>query len=296
MSSSADDTEDDPLADSEAARDDSNPADAQAGDWFESDDPAVENPDDDEVDADDEVDPDDDELDDEPEFSLTQLSEAYAEVIEAQTGVRPTVGVPESDQGADETDEAEKDERSDDAACPISPESIVESILFVGAPRDVKLNSRKIASILRDVSPKEVTQIVRKLNQKYENENAAFRVKSDGGAFEMILDPALLDFQQEFFGRNRQVKLSQAAVEVMALVAYNQPITREQVDDLRNKPSGGVLKQLVKRQLLEQKPGEEDPKVKYFWTAERFLDLFQLESLADLPQTHDVADIAELAD
>ena len=236
-------------------------------------------------------------IDDEPEFSLNQLSEAYAEVIEAQTGVRPTVGVREEPgQPADESDASENDERNDDASCPISPESIIESILFVGAPRDVKLNSRKIASILRDVSPKEVTQIVRSLNQKYENENSAYRVKSDGGVFEMTLDPALLDFQQEFFGRNRQVKLSQAAVEVMALVAYNQPITREQVDVLRNKPSGSVLKQLVKRQLLEQKPGEEDPKVKYFWTAERFLDLFQLESLADLPQTHDVADIAELAD
>jgi segregation and condensation protein B len=242
-------------------------------------------------------DSEEDGFDDEPEFSLNQLSEAYAEVIEAQTGVRPKVVVPGEEQSEqDSSGEPIAAETDDDAACPISPESIIEAILFVGAPRDVKLTSRKIASILRDVSPKEVTQIVRRLNRKYEHENAAYRVKSDGGVFEMVLDSKLNDFQQEFFGRNRQVKLSQAAVEVMALVAYNQPITREQVDALRNKPSGGVLKQLLKRQLLAQKPDEDNAKIVYYWTAERFLDLFQLDSIADLPQTHDVADIAELAD
>ena len=74
----------------------------------------------------------------------------------------------------------------------------MESILFVGAPRDVKQTSRKIAALLRDVSPKEVTKIVGSLNRRYEKENAAYRIKADGGVFEMVLDPKLIDFQQEF--------------------------------------------------------------------------------------------------
>ena len=236
--------------------------------------------------------------DDGAEFSLNQLSEAYAEVIEAQTGVKHTVGLPDQSEASDsELDGAVSDESVDDnAGCPISPESIVESMLFVGAPRDVKLNSRKIAAVLRDVSPKEVTKIVGELNRRYEKENAAYRIKVDGGVFEMVLDPALIDFQQEFFGRNREVRLSQAAIEVMAVVAYNQPITREKVETLRGKPSGGLLKQLLKRQLLEETRDEKNPKVKYFCTAERFLDLFELEELADLPQSHDMADIADLSD
>ena len=134
------------------------------------------------------------------------------------------------------------------------------------------------------------------LNRRYEKENAAYRIKVDGGVFEMVLDPKLTDFQQEFFGRNREVRLSQAAIEVMAVVAYNQPITREQVEVLRAKPSGGVLKQLLKRQLLEETRDEKNPKVTYYCTAERFLDLFELEELADLPQSHDMADIADLSD
>lgn len=235
--------------------------------------------------------------DDGAEFSLNQLSEAYAEVIEAQTGVKHTVGLPgQSEASGREADDSTSDDNDDNVGCPISPESIVESILFVGAPRDVKLNSRKIAAVLRDVSPKEVTKIVKELNRRYEKDNAAYRIKVDGGVFEMVLDPKLLDFQQEFFGRNREVRLSQAAIEVMAVVAYNQPITREQVEVLRGKPSGGVLKQLLKRQLLEQTRDEKKPKVKYYCTAERFLDLFELDELADLPQSHDMADMADLPD
>ena len=234
------------------------------------------------------------------EFSLTQLSEAYAEVIEAQTGVKHTVGVPdesEPDSDDDNTGDADqKDIDDDNAGCPISPESIVESILFVGAPKDVELNSRKIAAVLRDVSPKEVTKIVGELNRRYEKENAAYRIKVDGGVFEMVLDPELLSFQQEFFGRNREVRLSQAAIEVMAVVAYNQPITREQIETLRSKPCGGVLKQLLKRELIEETYDEKTPKLKYYSTADRFLDLFQLDTLADLPQSHDMTDIADLSD
>ena len=236
---------------------------------------------------------------DDAEFSLNQLSAAYAEVIEAQTGVKHTVGFSDKTETNDDLDNADsdlKDVIDDNASCPVSPKSIVESILFVGAPRDVKLNSRKIAVVLRDVSPKEVTQIVGELNQQYEKENAAYRIKVDGGVFEMVLDPKLIDFQQEFFGRNREVRLSQAAIEVMAVVAYNQPITREQVEVLRGKPSGGVLKQLIKRELLKETRDEKTPKVKYYCTADRFLDLFELDELADLPQSHDMADITDLPD
>ena len=112
----------------------------------------------------------------------------------------------------------------------------------------------------------------------------------------MVLDPKLLEFQQDFFGRNRHIRLSQSAIDVMAIVAYNQPVTREQVDKIRAKPSGSVLKQLVRRKLVFVEPGEANPKIKYFATTDRFLDLFQLDELTDLPQSHDVSDMEELVD
>ncbi|MDA7902497.1 SMC-Scp complex subunit ScpB [Mariniblastus sp.] len=249
---------------------------------------------------------DEEDGDDEEEFSLDQLSQAYAAALKTR-GESPE-DVHESEQTSttepiqanasprEEEEEEQVPEIDDDASCSISPESIIESILFVGAPKGVTLNSRKIAAVLRDVSPKEVTQTVRALNAKYEKENAAFRIESDGGVFKMKLDPALVEFQQEFFGRNRQVRLSQAAIDVMAIVAYNQPATKDLVEKIRLKPSGGVLAQLVRRELLVVEAGESNSKIKYYSTTDRFLDLFQLEELADLPQSHDVSDMDELAD
>ena len=234
----------------------------------------------------------------EEEFSLDQLSQAYAEVLRSRTGGEEAEDPAKLD-AADETEEDEpsdKPETNDNSASPISPQSIVESILFVGCPKDVKLTSRKIAAVLRDVSPKEVTQIVKDLNQRYQDENAAYRIESKNGSLKLILDPELLGFQQEFFGRNRKVRLSQSVIDVMAIVAYNQPATREQVDKIRGKASSSVLKQLVKREILIVEPGKTDPKVSYYSTTDRFLDLFSLEEITDLPQSHEVSDIEELAD
>ena len=246
----------------------------------------------------------DDEGDDEEEFSLDQLSQAYADALKTRGDSPEEIQEPDHSSitepsRADSTAFEEVEvapEIDDNAGCPISPESIIESILFVGAPKGVTLNSRKIAAVLRDVSPKEVTQTVRALNAKYEKENAAFRIDSEGGVFKMKLDPELAEFQQDFFGRNRQVRLSQSAIDVMAIVAYNQPATKDLVEKIRLKPSGGVLAQLVKRELLAVEDGESNSKIKYYSTTDRFLDLFQLEELADLPQSHDVSDMDELAD
>ena len=234
----------------------------------------------------------------EEEFSLDQLSQAYAEVLRSRNdGEEPESPDAKLDAVDDtEEDELDNQEVNDNSGSPISPQSIVESILFVGCPKDVKLTSRKIAAVLRDVSPKEVTKIAEDLNKRYQDENAAYRIESKNGSLKLILDPELIGFQQDFFGRNRKVRLSQAVIDVMAIVAYNQPATREQVDKIRGKASSAVLKQLVKREILILEPGKTDPKVSYYSTTERFLDLFSLEEIADLPQSHEVSDIEELAD
>ncbi len=240
--------------------------------------------------------------DDGDEFTLETLSEAYADV----TGEGRDNDV--DDQLHDES--IERDEEGDaltsasdpqpavddDAACAISPESIVESILFVGSPSDVRLTSKKIAAVLRDVSPKEVVQIVRKLNARYEEQNAAWRIATEKGNYRMVLHESLDSFKDEYFGRNREIKLNQAAIDVLAVVAYHQPASREDVDKARGKSSGSVLNQLVKRQLLSHEKSEGTPARKLYRTTDRFLDLFGLTEIEDLPQSHEVADIEDLAD
>ncbi|QEG21375.1 SMC-Scp complex subunit ScpB [Mariniblastus fucicola] len=253
--------------------------------------------------------PFDDDGDD--ELSLDRLSEAYAEVLRQQANNDGQVDGPsrgelvtdklardesEEDEVADDSieDEAEEqfeDQPDDDSGCPITPESIVESILFVGVPRGEKLTSRKIASVMRDVSPKEVRSIAEKLNTQYEKENAAYRISVDSDSIRMVVAEDLASLQNEYFGRNREVALSQNAIDILAVVAYRQPISREEVEKARNKPVGGVLNQLVRRDLLTTVADQEKPKRKLYQTTDRFLDLFNLMELADLPQSHDVTDM-----
>lgn len=249
--------------------------------------------------------------DEEQELSLDRLSEAYAEVLRQQQGdsdsetfgrgqlVTEKVAQEASDKDtvpdevhADEEEQPES-ELDDNAACPITPESIVESILFVGVPRGEKLTSKKIASVLRDVSPKEVNAIAKKLNERYERENAAYRVSFESKSLSLVLAEDLGELQNEFFGRNREATLSQPAIDILAVVAYRQPVGREEIEKARNKPVGGILKQLVSRDLLSVDADKENPRKKLYRTTDRFLDLFRLTELADLPQAHDVSELDE---
>jgi segregation and condensation protein B len=87
----------------------------------------------------------------------------------------------------------------------------------------------------------------------------------------------------------REARLSPAAIDVLSLVAYRQPATKQEVDNLRGADSGALLRQLVRRGLLAvvQRGDAEQREVSYGTTA-RFLELFHLRSLDDLPQTQDL--------
>ncbi len=243
------------------------------------------------------------------ELSLEQLSQAYAQVMREQGRPEDADGPMETEDDVAASEEEPKEEAKptkkkkaleavdaeDNAACPVSPKSIVEAILFVGTPSGVKMSLRKIAAVMRDVSPKEVKKIIAELNKSYQDENAAYRIVGENGDYKMKLTDDLLPVQNHFFGRNRPTKLAQGAIDVLAIVAYNQPITRKQVDQIRKRPSGNVLNQLLKRELIQIQEADGTQETAYS-TSDRFLKLFGLGTLDDLPQTSVVSDLEELTD
>jgi segregation and condensation protein B len=126
------------------------------------------------------------------------------------------------------------------------------------------------------------------LNEEYAANRCPYRITSEGAGYRLVLAPEHQRLRDKFQGRQRQARLSQAAVEVLALVAYHEPLSRDEVNRLRNTPSGAVLTQLVRRQLLRLERSEAEPRAVRYRTTQRFLDLFHLESLADLPQSQDL--------
>ena len=176
------------------------------------------------------------------------------------------------------------DESEDDTVA-ITPRSILEAILFVGTPNHRPLTAEEIAALMRGVRPDEVDDLVGELNESYEEQGHAFEIVSLQGGYRLQLRDALNSVKNRFYGRVKEVRLSQAAVDVLAIVAYRQPIAREQVDQLRGRPSGGLLNQLVRRRLLDVQFTDTKPRIKQFSTSERFLELFGIEELAELPQS-----------
>lgn len=246
------------------------------------------------------------------ELSLAKLSEAYASVLKQNQNNDSADGEVEDDFSEDETatsaDELDSTAKkrvaktiqdmdaADNSPCPISPKSIVESLLFVGSPAGENLKLKKIAALMRDVSPKEVKKTIGEINQEYEKRNAAFRVVQEDGHCKLQLCEDLIDVQNYFFGRNKAAKLSQGAIDVLAVVAYNQPVTKAKLEKIRKRASGSVLSQLLKRNLIVVADKDESVKEKSYETTPRFLELFGLEALNDLPQTSVVSDLEELTD
>lgn len=176
---------------------------------------------------------------------------------------------------------------SDEEGCDITPRSILEAILFVGHPANEPLTSQRIASLMRGVRASEIDDLVRELNEQYDADGSPYRIESVGPGYQLALRGEYAPLRDKFYGRVREARLAQSAIDVLAIVAYHQPIEQAEVDKLRGKPSGGVLSQLVRRDLLSvERPAEKRAKPKYSTTG-RFLDLFGLDSLADLPRSHE---------
>ncbi len=171
--------------------------------------------------------------------------------------------------------------------CQLCPRSILEAMLFVGNLQNEPLTSAQAADLMRGVTPEEIPDLVDELNQRYTANGAPYQIISEGAGYRLTLRPAFYDVRDRFYGRVREARLSQAAVDVLAIVAYRQPITAEEINKIRGKPTAGVLSQLVRRQLVcIHRPGQRQPPI--YRTTSRFLELFGLESLEDLPQAEDI--------
>jgi segregation and condensation protein B len=228
--------------------------------------------------------------------SLDSLSAAFAEMLGG--GDDPYDDVPHAEAAADDpvaelAEELPKGaaaaEVDHDAACEISPRTIVEAMLFVGDPDDKPISSKWIAGLMRGVRPAEIDGVVVELNELYRDQGRPYEIVSEGEGYKLVLRREYHALRDKYFGRYKAVRLSQAAVDVLSVVAYRGPLTVEEVSKLRGTPSGGILAQLVRRKLLrlERAEGASRREAKFLPT-KRFLELFGLESLDDLPRWQDV--------
>jgi len=172
----------------------------------------------------------------------------------------------------------------DETAPPPLPR-IVEALLFVGG---APLSVTRACEAVRGLTPGGLVEAVAALNRAYRQQNRPYRIQLRERGYEMVLRPAFRAVRDRLLGPGQQVRLSQPALDTLALVAYRQPVTRQEVDALRGADSLALLRQLVRVGLVAVQRGDSSQKEACYGTTTRFLREMGLRNLDDLPRIQDL--------
>ena len=165
---------------------------------------------------------------------------------------------------------------------------VVEAALFVGGE---PLTSKRLCYMLKgDYDLDAIELAIEELNRKYIDEERPYEIRLGEGGYRIVLRDEFSPVRNRVFGIGpREVKLSQDVLEVLALVAYRQPVTQKEIEELGKARPGGALRQLLRRQIIELHRDDENRKRVTYTTTARFLSVFGIGSIDELPQADELA-------
>jgi segregation and condensation protein B len=206
-----------------------------------------------------------------------------ADAVESQLGLD---GEQTSPQPSNEESPAPPTGSSSPAP-KIQPRQILEAALFVGG---TNLTTKKLGRLLgEDVSSEKVEAEIEALQQLYARQNRPYQIHFGEGGYRLELNPEFERIRNRVYGLGpREVKLSQEALEVLAMIAYRQPVARQALLEKGPRNAGSILNQLLRRELIVlERTGESRHDVQYS-TTDRFLQVFGIADLKHLPQPDDL--------
>lgn len=173
----------------------------------------------------------------------------------------------------------------------VQQRQIVEA-LILASPEPVPVS--RVAEIVPRADAKRVGELVRELNGEYAESGRAFEIWEVAGGLQIRTRADLAPYVKQLKAAS-PARLSRAALETLAVVAYRQPVTRAEVEKVRGVDAGPVLRSLLERRLLRIAGHRDVPgRPMIYATTRRFLEVFGLRSLRDLPALPDL-DQAALA-
>lgn len=224
--------------------------------------------------------------------SAADLGRQYQRVLGAgewQLDVEPAGedAVPAEDRESDLLAEhAQPAAPATEVAAPPPLPRILEAFLFIaGAP----LTAGRAAEVIPGLTPGQFQEAIAGLNRDYRRQGRPYTIQAREQGHLLTLRPKFQHVTEKLFGTTREARLSPAAIDVLALVAYRQPVSKREIDSLRGAESGAILRQLIRRCLIAVvQRGEAASREAAYSTTPRFLELFGLSNLEDLPQTQDL--------
>jgi segregation and condensation protein B len=164
----------------------------------------------------------------------------------------------------------------------VVPEDIVEAMLFAS---DGPLEPERIREVLGLADVAEAHTFVAALRQRYDESSRALAIAEVAGGYRMVTRPAMATWLVRLARAKTKQRLSRAALEALAIVGYQQPVSRPEIDAIRGVNSEGVLDSLLERGLVRIAGRKDAPGRPFLYeTTREFLIAFGLRDLADLPK------------
>jgi len=167
--------------------------------------------------------------------------------------------------------------------------ALVEALLFVS---EHPVPAKELASFIADASEDQVREAISGLANRYAMAASGLQVEEVAGGYRLSTRPELGEAVKEFFRIKNRQKLSRAALETCAIIAYKQPITNPEIQEIRGVSADGVLRTLLERRLIRI-AGRKDTvgKPLLYGTTRLFLEHFGLANLDELPPVEEFGDL-----
>lgn len=196
----------------------------------------------------------------------------------------------EFEQDADLTDVSEDSLAAADTTASygnLTIESIIEAILFAS---DEPLSAERLVAIAEfNGGVKQVKQCIETLNQQYADAGRSFRIEEIAGGFQMMTLPEYNNWLRKLLRDRGDNKLTPAALETLAIVAYKQPVIRADVEAIRGVACGEMIRSLMYKGLVKiVGKAEILGRPLLYGTTKKFLEVFGLSSLKDLPKVEEL--------
>jgi segregation and condensation protein B len=182
------------------------------------------------------------------------------------------------------------DEESSDLSAPnqdaeTTVQSVVEAVLFAS---DEPLTESRLANIV-ETGVKQVRQHIENLNEKYQTNHNAFRIEQIAGGYQMLTLSPYNHWLRKLLRVRSDSKLSPAAMETLAIVAYKQPVMRADIEVIRGVAAGEVLRSLCYKGLVKiVGRAEVLGRPMLYGTTKKFLEVFGMNTLKDLPKIEEL--------
>ncbi|MBU1062125.1 MAG: SMC-Scp complex subunit ScpB [Candidatus Omnitrophica bacterium] len=164
----------------------------------------------------------------------------------------------------------------------IQAKNIIEAMLFVS---DKPLFIKEIKLVIEEISVNEIKEIVANLQEEYEKANRVLKIKEIAGGYQIVTDPLIAPWLKKLYKTSGSDKLRGPSLETLAIVAYKQPVSKPEIEQIRGVNVDGVLKTLVEKNLIKIVGRKETiGRPILYGTSSEFLQYFGLNSLQELPR------------